>query len=166
MLDKNMNTELNRQINHELAAAYNYLAMATWFETQNLQGFAKWMYQQRDEEHMHAQKFIEYVLDRGGKVELAAVAQPASDYDSAITVFQMALQLEQLNTKTIHELYEAAFEAKDYASQSFLKWFLDEQVEEEKSCEDIIALLQMAGDNPSALLMLNNDMGSRTPEKA
>lgn len=165
MLNEKMNKELNRQINHELAAAYNYLAMATWFETQNLQGFAKWMFQQRDEEHLHAQKFVEYVLDRGGKVELAAVAQPAADYDSPLAVYKMALEMEKLNTKTIHELYEASLELKDYATQSFLKWFLDEQVEEEKSCEDVIALLEMAGDNSSALLMLNNDMGNRPSNK-
>ncbi len=164
MLDKRMQDALNKQINHEMAAAYNYLAMAAHFEARNLSGFATWMHHQRAEELTHAQKLIQYVLDRGGQVELSGIEKPRTDYDSPQAVFAKALELEKLNTRTINELYELALELRDYATQSALKWFIDEQVEEEKSMDEVIALLELARDNPSALLLLNNQLGARQPE--
>lgn len=164
MLDKQINDALNQQINHELTAAYNYLAMSLHLSGKNLAGFANWMQLQRSEEHAHAQKLIDYVLDRGGQVVLSGIETPRSDYDSVLSVYQKALELEQLNTRTIHDLYGLALERKDYATQSFLTWFVDEQVEEEKSVEDIIALLQMAGDNAGALLTLDQRMAGRSGE--
>lgn len=161
MLDARMQDALNKQINHEMAAAYNYLAMAAHFNAQNLTGFSNWMHQQRSEELMHAQKLIDYVLDRGGKLDLAAVEKPRSDYESPHAVFAKALEMEKLNTRTINELYALALELKDYATQSALQWFITEQVEEEKSMEEVIALLDLARDNPSALLLLNSQLGSR-----
>jgi ferritin len=161
MLDPKMQQAINKQINHEMAAAYNYLAMAAHFESQNLGGFASWMQEQRSEELVHAQKLIQYVLDRGGQVDLAAVAKPPTDYETPHAVFQHALKLEKLNTHTINELYELALELRDYATQSHLQWFIDEQVEEEKSMDDVISLLEIAKDNPSALLMLNEQLGAR-----
>src|SRR5690606_8737996 len=87
MLDKRMQDALNKQINHEMAAAYNYLAMAAHFEARNLSGFATWMHHQRAEELTHAQKLIQYVLDRGGQVELSGIEKPRTNYDSPQAVF-------------------------------------------------------------------------------
>ena len=161
MLDAKVEKALNNQINHELASAYNYLAMATHFEHQNLAGLAHWMYQQREEEHEHAMRLVRYVLDRGGRVELAAVEKPKADYGKILQVFQEALEMEKQNTNAINDLYSLAVESKDYATQSNLKWFIDEQVEEEKLIDEILALVTLAGDDKSALLVLNRQMAER-----
>ncbi len=160
-LQASIETALNRQINHEMAAAYSYLAMEAWFEQQNLAGFATWMRVQREEELEHARLIFSYVHDRGGKVTLGAVDGPQGEFGSPREVFARASELERGNTKAIHEVYELALKEKDYATQSMLKWFIDEQVEEEKTTTEIEALLDMAGDNRSALLLLDAKLGSR-----
>jgi len=158
-LSDSIEEALNNQINHEMAAAYNYLAMAAHLDESNLSGFARWMKTQREEELDHARRLIDYLIDRGGSLDLAAVDKPATRYESVLEVFRTALTLEQANTQSIHELYRLAVEEQDYATQSFLKWFLDEQVEEEKIVEEAIGLLEHAGENASAVLVLNQQFG-------
>ena len=164
MLNAKIEKALNRQINQEMAAAYNYYAMAAHFEHQNLAGFAAWMKIQRSEELVHAERLFQYVLDRGGRIDLDAVGKPRMDYKNVLEVFEAALKTERDNTDSINELYTQARELNDYATLSHLQWFLDEQVEEEKTFDEAIALLKMAGDDRSALLMLNEKFGSRAPE--
>lgn len=164
-LDSKIETALNSQINQEMSAAYSYLAAAAWFDAENLKGFATWMRLQRAEELVHAQKVLDYLLDRGGRLELESVAKPQTQFASVMEVFQKALASEQANTKSIHELYRLAVEVDDYPTQSFLKWFIDEQVEEERVVLDAIGLLEHAGDDKSALLVLNQQMGERTAEE-
>jgi len=164
MINPKLNDILNRQINMEMAAAYTYYAVVAHFESMSLNGFAKWFRIQRQEELVHAEKFFEYVLDRGGKVDLAAVAKPRPTYETTVEVFEMALEQERQNTRSICEIYKVAGEMNDYQTQSFLTWFLDEQVEEEKTMEDALNLVRTAGDNKSALIVLNEQFGNRTPE--
>lgn len=161
MLDPKIEAALNKQLNHEMHSAYDYLAMAAYCEHHNLAGFASWMMQQRDEELTHAMRIYKYLLDRGGKVDLAAVDKPRSDFKSIHDVFAKAVEIEQRNTKAIYELYELASQAKDYATKQHLHWFLEEQVEEEKIMKEVLGLLQIAGDNPSALLGLNRQLAAR-----
>jgi len=156
---------LNQQINQEMAAAYSYLAASAWLDSDNLKGFAKWMEIQRTEELEHARRIIAFLHDRGGKLKLEAVAQPKSDFGSVMEVFQAALASEENNTRSIHQLYKLAIDENDYPTQSFLKWFIDEQVEEERIMNDAIGLLEHAGQDRSALLVLNQQLGSRTPEE-
>ncbi len=163
-LVKKIETALNKQINHEMAAAYNYLAMAGWLEDQNFDGFAAWMKIQRAEELEHAQRLYDYLIDRGGKLDLAAVDKPKATFQTVLDVFKTALQQEQANTQSIHQLYKLALDSDDYPTQSFLKWFIDEQVEEEKVMNGAIGLIELAGDNPSALLALNHQFSQRGPE--
>ncbi|MCC5828900.1 MAG: ferritin [Phycisphaeraceae bacterium] len=164
MLKPNIEAALNKQVNHEMAAAYNYFAMEAWFERENLAGFARWMRIQREEELVHARKLFQYILDRGGKVELEAVAKPNADFKAAKDVFTRAFEQERANTRSIHAVYELAVNEKDYATQQMLQWFIEEQVEEEKITSETEALLEMAGDNPSALLLLNEKFGNRQPD--
>ncbi len=164
MLDPKIEKALNNQINHELASAYKYLAMAAHFERQNLSGMAHWMFQQREEEHEHAMRLVRYVLDRGGRVELAAIEKPGADSGTILKVFEEALEMEQENTRAINDLYGLAIEVKDYATQSNLKWFLDEQVEEEKLMDEVVALVKLVGDDKSALLVLNRQLADRQPD--
>ena len=166
MIDTKMKNAINKQINHELAAAFNYLAMAAWLESRNYPGFASWMYLQRQEEHAHAQRLINFLLDRGGNLELAAVQKPSTQYNSPLEAFQSGLEMEQLNTKTIDELYELARQLNDYATESHLKWFIDEQVEEEKNASDAVAQLKLTGDFGPGLLMMDREMATRMPAPA
>src|SRR5262252_7617650 len=120
MLSQSIEALLNKQINHELNAAYHYLAMRAWFETANLSGFTRWMSQQAQEEVEHAMKIFKFVCDRGGTVSLEAIAKPTTGYNAPQEVFTRAAELERVNTKSIHELYAAALNERDYATQSFL----------------------------------------------
>lgn len=153
---------LNQQINQEMNAAYNYLAAFAWLQNDNLEGFADWMMVQRTEELAHASKLIAYLLDRGGSLDLAALDKPQGKFKNVMEVFKAALKSEQTNTQMIHELYQLALDEKDFATQSFLLWFINEQVEEEKTMNDAIGLLEHAGDDRSALLVLNQQFGSRS----
>src|SRR5262245_48804321 len=130
MLSKKIEAILNKQINYELSAWYNYLAMQAWFENANWAGFASWMKMQAGEELEHANRIFEFIHDRGGSVELEAVEKPSATYKTPRAVFTRAAEMERQNTKAIHACYALAIEEKDYATQSHLKWFIDEQVEE------------------------------------
>jgi len=164
MIHDDLQTALNAQINQELTAAYNYLAMSAYFDAQNLDGFAAWMYLQYEEEQAHAMKFTRYLQDRGGEVELSGIGSPRSEFSDPLEVFKESLYQEQKNTSSINNLYALATKLNDYATQSQLQWFIDEQVEEEKSIEDVIALLERIGDDTAGLLYLNDKLGARSPD--
>jgi ferritin len=164
MLDPKMEEALNRQINQELEAAHNYLAMCAYLDRTNLSGFATWMRIQRDEELEHAGRLVQYVLDRGGRVDLGAIDKPRADFQDVHDVFGKALEMEKSNTASINDLYRLAKDLNDFATQSHLQWFIDEQVEEEKIFDEVRALLEMAGNDKSALLMLNEKLGARKPD--
>lgn len=164
MLSPDMQAALNRRFNEEQSASQEYLAMAGWCESQNLRGFAAFMRRQSDEERMHALKFFDHIIDRGGVVHVDALAAPNLSFDSALSVFRAALERERANTRSINECYRLAAEQNDYATQTFLHWFINEQVEEEQWAEEAVGLLETAGDNRSALLMLDNRYGSLMTE--
>jgi len=152
---------MNDQIKRELDSAYIYAGMAAYFDEIGLPGAAHWMKQQFGEEQQHAWKLYEYIFDRGGKVTFEALDKPASDYASPLDVFQKTLKHEKFITGHIHDLYALAVEEKDYASQILLQWFIEEQVEEEKSAGDIVSMLERAGDSKQALFMLDKELGQR-----
>jgi ferritin len=156
-----MQDAINEQINKELYSAYMYLSMAAYCEDANLPGSARWMRAQANEEVEHAMKFFDYVNERGGRVVLKAIDQPAVEFQGLLDVFERTLEHEQYVTSLIDNLYTLALEEKDYASQSFLQWFIDEQVEEEASATEIVETLKMIGDKGHALVMLDRQLGSR-----
>ena len=156
---------INAQINQELTAAYQYLGMSIHFDAQNLDGFAKWMFMQHDEERAHAMRLLTYLQDRGGDVVLEPIPAPLPECGEPLEVFRTALGMELQNTKSINELYELALQLNDHATLSHLQWFLDEQVEEEKSMEDVIALLERVGNESAGLLFLNDKLGARTTDE-
>ncbi len=161
MLNEVVQTAINKQINHEFYSSYLYLAISAHFEYINLPGFAHWMHIQSKEETFHATKLFNYVNDRGGRVELEAIGKPATDFGSPLEAFEAALEHEQGVTKMIGELYALAVKENDYPSQVELQWFVQEQVEEEKTARTIIDQLKMIGDHGSALMILDRELAAR-----
>ncbi|HSR20305.1 MAG TPA: ferritin [Anaerolineales bacterium] len=161
MIGKAMQEAINEQINKELYSSYLYLAMAAYFEEQNLPGFAKWMHMQEGEEREHAMKFYEFLLERGGRVMLKAIAAPESDWKSALELFKQVAAHEAAVTASIYSLYETALKEKDYPAQVMLQWFISEQVEEEKNAGEIVAQLELVEARGTAIMMLDHRLGKR-----
>lgn len=165
MLTEKMHQALNDQIHHELESAYIYLSMSAYFESENFPGFAHWMKMQFEEEMDHAFRFYEFIHSRGAKVKLLAIAEPPEDYDSPLAAFENALGHEQKITADIHNLYSLATEEKDYPSLSFLKWFIDEQVEEEENVGGVVEDIKRVQNSDQGLLMLDRELAQRQPEE-
>ena len=161
MLGKVVQDAMNEQIKNELYSAYQYLSMAAYCESVNLPGFARWMRIQAREETEHAMKFYDFILDRNGRVVLQAIEGPVVDFGSPLEVFEQALEHEQRVTAMINDLYALAVKENDYASQTFLQWFVTEQVEEEKNARDVVETLKMVGDRSEALFLLDRELGRR-----
>lgn len=164
MFSKKSQKAMNDHLNAELYAAYLYLAMAAYFESAHLPGFANWMRLQSREEMGHAMRFYEYINERGGRVVLQAIDQPPVDYKSPLDVFERTLEHECAVTVEINKLYDLALKEKDYASEVFLQWFVTEQVEEEKSAGEVVEALKMIGKDKAGLLMYDRELGKRAPE--
>lgn len=161
MISKSLNKSINEQINKELFSEYLYLAMSAWFAKENLDGFANWMEIQAQEEHFHAMKFFNYVIERGGEVELYAIDKPAKSFKNPLNAFKEALAHEIFISKSIDSLMDLAIKEKDHATKSFLQWYVDEQVEEEATADRIVNQLKMIGDNTSGLFLMDRELASR-----
>lgn len=164
MVSKAIEKAINEQIGQEFSSAYVYLSMSAFFEKQSLPGFAQWARLQAQEEVVHGMRLFDYMNDRGGKVQLHAVEEPPADFKSPLEVFEQALKQERHVTKLIHDLYELAVAEKDHATQVALQWFINEQVEEEKTGSEVVERLRMVGDNLTGLLLLDSEMGKRPGE--
>ena len=158
---KTVITGMNDQIAMEFHAAYLYLSMSAYFESQNLPGFAGWMRQQYQEEVTHALRFLDFLQESGEKVELQSIPKPGGAFKGPLDVMKKALAHEKKVTASITKLYEMAQKERNYPAQLMLQWFITEQQEEEKMASDIIAKLELVGDNGPALLMMDREMGSR-----
>lgn len=164
MIGKAMQDAMNEQINREVFSSYLYLSMAAYFEGKNLSGFGHWMRLQAEEEREHAMKFYDFLLERGGKVTLKAIAAPKTDWASNLEAFQEAADHEAKITASIHALYDLAMQEKDYPAQVMLQWFVTEQVEEEKNAGEIVASLQLIEERGTAVLMLDHRLAKRGGE--
>ena len=165
MLSEKLQEALNAQLQRELYSAYLYLAMAAQMEADGLPGFAHWMRVQAQEEVGHAMKFYDFINERRGRVVLQAIEQPPKDFGTPLAAFEQALAHEQMITARIHELYALAAQEQDYASQVFLHWFVEEQVEEELITSQVIDQLKRIGDDDVGLLILDKELGEREPEE-
>ena len=161
MIKKEVLDAMNEQINAESYSAFMYLSMAAYFENMGLSGFANWMKVQYQEEAAHALKFFNYVAGRGGKVVLKAVEQVPVEFDGIVDVFEKTLVHENQVTELINNLMNTAVKASDHASQSFLKWFVDEQVEEESNVEKILATLKLINGQGNGIFMMDRELGQR-----
>ena len=163
MIKEKIVNAFNKQINEEMFSSYLYLSMAAWFDSINLKGFSRWMKIQAQEETLHAMKFYNHILERGGTVDLDALAKPKTKWETALNVFEEGLTHEEHITGCIDDLMTLAIAEKDHAAQSFLKWFVDEQVEEEANFSEMVDKLKMIGDHNPMLLMQDKEMEARQP---
>lgn len=161
MLKSKIEKVLNKQINAELWSAYLYLSMSAYFESTNLDGFANWMKAQAQEEVSHAMRLYNHVVDRGGRVKLSAIDDVPNEWDSPVEVFEETYEHEQKVTSLINNLVDLAKSENDHATLNMLQWFIDEQVEEEDSADEILQKLKLIGDNTSGLFMLDQELGQR-----
>jgi len=161
MLSKTLEKALNVQINNEYYSAFLYLSMSSYFESINLLGMAAWMRMQYEEEVMHGIKLFDMIVDMEGKVALKPIEGPPMEFKSPLDVFTKSLEHERKVTGMINKIYSLSREESNYAVQSALQWFIDEQVEEEKSALEIVQQLKMIGDETTPLLMLDSKLGSR-----
>ena len=142
MLDKKVEAALNKQINHEQSNSHAYRAAAEFFRDRYFHGFAAWMDKQVQDELGHAQRFTQYVNARAGKVKLGVLPAPQADFPSCAAAAQAVLELERTTTAMIHDLYRLAVKQDDLATQAMLKWFIDEQVEEEEWAMELAAMIE------------------------
>ena len=166
MISKKIEEALNAQINAEFWSAYLYLSMSTNFAVKGNPGFANWFNIQFKEEQDHAQIFIKYLLSRGGKVALSPIEAVKTEWESPLDAYKDTLEHEKKVTSMINNLYALASAENDYATQSMLKWFIDEQVEEEETAQGLIDSLTMIKDNGFGIYMLDKELSARTYTQA
>ena len=162
MIKEEILKALNKQINAEFYSAYLYLSMAAYFESINLKGFANWMRVQAKEEVTHAMRIYDYIIERGGRVKLMAIDEPPFEWESPLHAFEAAYNHEVKVTEMINELVDLALKAKDHATYNMLQWFVNEQVEEEASTDEIVQKLRIVGNEGRALFMIDRELAQRT----
>lgn len=161
MLSENLLKALNDQVNFEFYSSYTYLAMATYSESVDLSGFANFFRVQAQEELFHAMKFYDYILQKNGEVKLQDIPQPQITYENLLHVFETGYEHEQTVTKRIYNLADIANDEREHSTISLLKWFIDEQVEEENTFNSLIKKLRRSEGNPAALYMLDDELALR-----
>ena len=161
MLKPKLQDEINKQINREFESAYIYLGMAAYCRELNLDGFGHWFEAQAKEELEHGMKFYGYLGEHGVPVKLGTLPEPKTKYGSLKEVLEETLKHERKITASIQALYKTALQEEDYTTQSFLTWFLDEQLEEEAAASKVLERIGMIGAAGPGLLFLDKEMGSR-----
>ncbi len=161
MINAKMEKAINEQINWEIYSSYLYFSMAAYFDSINLKGFSKWMRVQAMEEQTHVKRFYDFVTARGGRIILSEIMAPQSEWESPLAVFEDVLMHEQKVTSLINGLVDLSLELRDHASNSFLQWFVNEQVEEEASVDDVLQSLKLNENNPGGLFMVDKELAQR-----
>ncbi|MEG0307690.1 MAG: ferritin [Clostridium sp.] len=161
MLSENLLKNLNDQVNFEFYSAYTYLAMASYAESVDLSGFANFLKVQAQEELFHAMKFYDYIFQKNGVVELETIEKPEATYESITDVFEKGYNHEQIVTSRIYKLADIASDEKEHSTISLLKWFIDEQVEEENNFNSLLKKVRRVENNSAALYMLDEELSTR-----
>ena len=161
MLEKKMEIALNQQVNAELWSSYLYLSMSYDMDNKGYEGMASWFAAQAKEEFEHASRFMKFIGEMDGKVALLPIEKVQQEWKSPQDAFEDTLKHEKIVTQSIHKLMDTAIELKDYATQSMLKWFVDEQVEEEDTARKIIEKLKRIDNSLVGLYALDKELGGR-----
>lgn len=161
MLSERLVELINNQINYEFYSEHVYLAAAAYCADQDLDGFANFFRVQAEEERFHAMKFFDYLIEMNARVRVTSNPEPRNDYNSILDVVKASLEYEKTNTKNIYEIADVATDERNHATISFLKWFIDEQVEEEALMNSLIKKLERIGNDSAALYMLDTELAAR-----
>lgn len=146
LISKSLNEAMNKQIGSELAASNQYIKIASYFDGEQLPELAAFFFRQSDEEREHAMKFVHYILEAGGEVDIPAIEPTPKSIASAEAAVQLALDWEMEVTKQINGLMDLAIQENDYLAQNFLRWFVDEQLEEVSTMDELLGVVRRAGD--------------------
>jgi len=161
MISEKVEAAFNEQVGAEFFSAYLYLAMSAYLDSIDLPGFAHWMRMQYKEEVSHAEKIYDHVIERDGRAIVKSWDAPQEEWDSVLAVFEEAYEHEKKVTGLIDGLVDLAIAEKDHASQVFLQWFVNEQVEEEASVKTVVQQLKLLGDSKGGLFQVDREMGAR-----
>ena len=161
MIKKEIAKMLNEQINMELHSGYLYTEFANYYEDNKLSGFAHWYVVQAGEEYGHAMKIRKFLIDAGERVTFSKIEGPVANFKDAKGPLMEGLKHEQMITRSIYDIYEKALELKDHLSADFLRWFIEEQGEEETNAQENIDKFELCGGAGSALYLLDKEMGGR-----
>jgi ferritin len=159
MLSEKLLKEMNDQIKYEMFSANLYLAMSAYAAEQQMDGFSHWFKIQADEENFHAMKFFGFINEMGGRVKMQALDEPKNDFESVEELFAYGLEHEKFVTSRIHLLMNIAMDERDHNSISFLKWFVDEQREEENSFDNHLRTLKRFGKD--VMFHMDKELGTR-----
>jgi ferritin len=154
-IDNTVQAAVNKQINLTMSASYSFLAISAWFETTPFKGFAHWMMRQKDREQTNAMKLYRYVKDRIGVVELLPLSQPKKAYKSPLDAYKSALAQLETVTRGLYDVYDLAVKQNDFETQELMYGFVGEQVVQQKNMSDLIGKLEVAGNDPDALLHMD-----------
>jgi len=160
-LDKKVVALLNQQVNKEFYSAYLYLDFSNYYYDQELNGFGNWYMIQAQEERDHALLFMQYLKNNGEKVVLEAIDKPGVEIKGNKEVLEEGLKHERYVTSLIHDIYEAAYNVRDFRTMQFLDWFVKEQGEEENTAEGLVKKYELYGNDPRSLYMLDSEMAAR-----
>lgn len=161
MISEKIASLINSQIVNEQYAAQYYLSMSAWFSSKDLDGIANYFRVQSKEELMHADKMFDYLNDVGGRIIIGEIPKPPHEFDNATEIFEKALEHEKVVTQSIFNILKNANEESDFATVSFLQWFVNEQVEEEANASQLVSKIKMVYDNPSALYLFDQELAQR-----
>jgi len=161
MISDKMCKVLNNQVNAELFSSYLYLSMSSWFSERSLSGFASWMRVQAQEELSHGMKIYDYILERGGKIELGAIEQPESVWSTPVEVVEEVANHEAKVTGLVNDLVDVALDERDHAANIFLQWFVCEQVEEEATVGEVFERMKMVDGNSGGMFAMDMELGKR-----
>ena len=161
MLDKKVIELLNDQINKEFYSAYLYLDISNYYTANDLDGFANWYLIQAQEERDHAMLFLKYLQINGIPVELKAIDKPDKAFASHLDPLLAGAEHERFVTSLIHNIYDAAYDVKDFRTMQFLDWFVKEQMEEEENADKMVNKYKLFGDDPKSLYLLDQELAAR-----
>jgi ferritin len=162
MLSETLHNALNDQMNFEFYSAHTYLAMAAYCTSEDYDGFANFFLVQAEEERFHAMKFYNFINDLGYRATIQGFKSPENNFSSVLETFKTALLHEKEVTRRIYELSDIALDEREHATMAYLKWFIDEQVEEESTLDTIIHKFQRIENDSNAIFMLDAELANRT----
>lgn len=165
MLSEKVEQVLNKQIELECFSSQLYLAMASWAEKNGFEGTANFLYTHADEERQHMLRLFHYVNDRGGHALAGAIESPELEYESVQDVFEKILEHEIFISQKINELVGVCYDERDFTTQSFLQWYVNEQIEEESTFRSILDKITLLGDDKARMYMFERDIESIAASK-